>query len=154
MTSPDSYLQLCVPAPEAGMTGGCVANWTERVLAHRELGWVALSDIDVAGESRPELASRAREVRVMRTEVLLPLLRKASQVVWASLFFCKTRSAAASVRPDETYEQSAATAVVTVRVVDASYFYVIGKSSQLEDIRSWPDAVVREAPLAALDFPE
>lgn len=155
MISSAPYLQVCVPAPEGGLSGPVVAEWIDRVLQNQYLDWVAVTDVDVAGDSRPQLTISAHEARVMPTSTVVLLLRRATQVVWASLFFCRTESDAKRIRPDETYQESTEKATVTVRVVDASYVYVIGTEQVLRGVdKVLPPGDSRIGSIADMDFPE
>lgn len=155
MTSPARYLEVCVPAPAEGLSGPLVAEWLERLLANRNLHWVAVSDVDVAGDSRPELAISARSARVMPSITLVALIARATQVVWASLYFCRTEADAKRIRPDEKYEESAEKAVLTVRAVDGSYVYVTGKEQLLVGVESvLPPGTVHVGPIEEMEFPE
>src|ERR1051325_7834903 len=155
MMSSPSYLQVCVPAPEEGLSGPLVAEWIERVLLNRSLDWVTVSDVDVAGESRSQLTVSTDEARVMHTSTLVPLLRRATQVVWASLFFCATESDAKKVQATETYQESTEQAIATVRAVDASYVYVIGKEQVLRGVEKvLPPGAIRTGSIHDMEFPE
>ena len=155
MMSSASYLQVCVPAPVGGLSGPLFAEWIERVLSNLNLDWVTVSDIDVAAESRPQLALNAHEARVMQTSTLVSLMRRAAQVVWASLFFCRTESDAKRVQPEETYEESTEKAIATVRVVDASYVYVIGKEQVLRGVEKiLPPGAIHVGSIEDMEFPE
>lgn len=155
MMSSPSYLQVCVPAPEDGLSGPLVAEWIERVLLNRSLDWVAVSDTDVAGDSRSQLTISMDEVRVMQTSALVSLLRRANQVVWASLFFCATEADAKKVQSTETYEESIQKAIATVRAVDASYVYVIGKEQILRGVEKvLPPGAIRTGAIHDMEFPE
>lgn len=155
MTSEETYLQLCVPVPKEGATGAVVAQWIERAIENRELNWVTASDVDIAGDARPELSNTAREVRVMETTSLISLLRRATQVVWATLFFCESEKQARALQPDETYEQSTAKATLVVRVFDASELHVIGREQLLRGVETqFPTGSLRICAIDELDFPE
>jgi len=150
-----SYLQICIPAPEEGLSGTLVAEWIERVLMNRNLDWVAVSDVDVAGDSRAQLTISAHEARVMQTSTLVSLIRRATQVVWASLFFCRTESDVKRIQPEEKYEESTEKAIATVRVVDASYVYVIGREQVLGGVEKvLPPGAIRIGPIEEMEFPE
>lgn len=155
MNAAETYLQLCIRVPEEGATGSIVADWIERAVLNRNVGWAAISDVDVSGDVRPELYATAREIRVMTTSTLLSLLRRAPQAVWASLFFCDSEANAHGIAADETYEQSTAKAVVVIRVVDATELHVIGREEVLRGTeRVLPPATIRVGSLYELEFPE
>lgn len=155
MTASASYLQICIPAPEDGLSGTVVADWIEYVVSTRDLAWVASSDVDVAGDARAQLSIGAHGIRVMLASELLSLIRRATQVVWASLFFCRTESDAKMVQSDEAYEVSTAKAIVTVRVVDASYVYFIGREDVLWGVQDLlPPGERRIGAITDMEFPE
>jgi len=91
----------------------------------------------------------------MLTSTFLSLLQRATQVVWATLFFCRTESEAGMIRPDETYEASTEKAVVTVRVVDATYVYIIGREDVLRGAeRVLPPGESHLGAIEDMEFPE
>lgn len=155
MSSPPVYIELCIPAPAEGLSGALVAAWIEQLLGRLPLDWVAATDVDVAGGVRSELLLSAQEIRVARCAEFVAQLCRAEQVVWASLFFCSSPEAAAKIRPDETYQSSTKKALLAVRIVDASYFYVIGAESTVRGlVPVLPQGDLRVSSLEELEFPE
>jgi hypothetical protein len=155
MSSESTYFQLCIRVPEDGSTGSVIADWIQRVVPSRNLNWVAISDVDASGDSRPELDVDAHHVRVMETSALLSLVRRATQIVWASFFFCESEAQANALRGDESYEESTAKSIVVIRVVDATELHVIGREQVLQGVeKSLPAGASHTGSLDELEFPE
>lgn len=149
------YIQICVRVPEEGATGSVVAQAVKRVVSAIRAPWVATSDVDVSGNVRSDLLVASHERKIMKTAQLLELIECAEQVVWASLFFCRDKAAALSIRPDESYADSTLKAEAVVRVVDATYIYIIASKAVAEQWAkqfSAPD--VKEGAIDQMDFPE
>ena len=155
MTSAGTYRQICITAPADGFTGPVVAGWIERIVDPIRLGWVALTDVDLASDPPPTVSVGARELLVLPYATLLDRLGRAVQVVWASMFFCQGESDAQSISADETYQDSTRKAGIVVRVVDATYIYVIGPLQSLRPLEGvFPSAHTQDGAVDDLDFPE
>src|SRR5689334_20968599 len=132
MTDQRTYIQICVRVPEEGATGGVVVDAVKHVVNDIRVPWVTTSDVDVIGEVRSDLLVTSREVKILKTAQLLELIERAEQIIWASFFFCSDKFTALSIRADESYAMSTLKAEVVVRVVDATYVYVIGPKTTAE----------------------
>lgn len=155
MIASESYLEVCVPAPEEGLSGAIVARWIRRIITPMNHSWVVLTDIDISGEVRESLSICAQEVHIMRTSEALVLLERAVQVVWATLFFVPDASSAATILPSDTYHESTNKAKLVVRIVDGGFMYIIGRASEAalwKDL--FPHAESHTRALADLTFPE
>lgn len=147
--------ELCVLAPPEGMAGVVVLRWSAAVVAASAVPWVALTDVDVSGESRARLLVDARECRVVSSQWFFGEIARANQVVWCSAFFCAAREQAAAIAPSESYAVSVLKADVTVRVVDATYFYAFGSPGYADSWRRlFPASRVRVVFDDELEFPE
>ena len=153
--TPKRYLQVCIAGPEEGTSGAYVRRLLDQVLLDQELPWVAISDLDGTGGARPLPSIDARHVQVMPTASLLALIDSATQIVWCSIFLCRARAIAETIRADETYQASMQKAEITVRVVDVSYVYVTGQEATLRSVVSHlPPGETRIGSVDEMEFPE
>lgn len=155
MTNVPTYMQICVPCPPDGVSGAVAGEWIATALEELDLPWSAVCDVDVSGLIREELFVGARETRVMETALLLERVRSAEQVVWLTAFFCGTVAAAKSISAEESYQDSTRKAALVLRVVDASYLYVIAPMPLGDALaKRFPGADLKVGALEEMDFPE
>jgi hypothetical protein len=149
------YTQTCISVTGEGPTGEIVADVINHAISLAQAHWAVISDTDISGGTRCDLLTEGTEVRVLTTQDLVRLIESADQVVWASLFFCRKESDALLIRGDESYVQSTSKSDVVVRVVDATYIYVIAPR---ENTVCWRDRFemieVKETTIDQIDFPE
>jgi hypothetical protein len=155
MTNPPTYMQICVPCPATGVSGKVAAEWITIALEDQDLPWAAVCDADVSGLVREELLTGPREARVMQTALLIERVERAEQVVWLSAFFCGSAVRAQAISGQESYYDSTRKAELVLRVVDASYLYVIAPMALGQAIaRRFPSAELKTGSVEEMDFPE
>lgn len=137
-----------------GCDGRGLKALLERVLQVFPAAFVALSDVDLAGEARRMLAIEARGVRTLAIGDFLALLDKSDQVVWATIFLCRSREQAASLSSMEDYTDSLKKVEALVRVVDAGSYYIYGPAERLSLLHQMVGGDTSLRSLDELEFPE
>ncbi len=150
------YRQICIPAPDSGLTGPVLVEWIERIAAVLGLEWVAITDVDITPDRAPHLSLPAADMRVMPVAALSSRLGTATQVVWGTFFFGQDSSQVGLIRADETYHDSTMKAEVVLRAVDATYVYVIGPIENLLRLQLTlsAEAEVHDGSIHEMEFPE
>ncbi len=150
-----THALMILPAPEEGWSGRHVANVILRIVCPESLPWVAACDVDLTGSVRNALGVAAKELRVFQASDLLHALPASDQVVWASWFFFSAAKDAETIRPHESYVESARKSELVVRVVDAGYVYVAGPVGLAQSWRSsFQNATIEVVDLSESHFPE
>ena len=150
------FTQICIPMQEHGATGELFVSLILPLARRWLASVVVVSDVDAVGPTRSDILAGANEVRVLPTEGYLDLLAQATQIVWATLFFCPDAESANQLRGEEDYTESLSNSIFLARVVDATYFYIYFDGERPLDLEHplFRGAQIKSLKLQELEFPE
>jgi hypothetical protein len=151
----EEYWQLMV-APRDGCTGEGLCELLEMVAGHFDCSWCVLSDIDLVGTEgvREELLTLSVEAHARSLDECLKLFRKASQVVWASVFLCRSFGEAKTLRGNEDYIDSLRKCHGLLRAIDGAEYFVYLPAGTSESVLLPGEVHRRRVPIDELTFPE
>lgn len=144
--------------PQSGCTGLGLVNVLQTVAAYLDCHWCVFSDVDLVGaeDVREALLCSSFDVQVRSLDESSAILRQATQIVWATVFLCRSSSQALTVHGDEDYVDSLRKSNGLVRAVDGSEYFVYfpvvdGKPDLLE---LFDEQHRRRVRIDRLNFPE
>lgn len=146
-------MQVCVEAA-GGTDGPGLRRILRQVSAALATEYAVVSDVDLIGDARESLLIQGHDVRVLAVSDLVRCLDEAEQIVWATVFLCRSKRLAEDITGAEDFISALGKADGLVRVVDASYYYVYGPVARMGGVRAELLGEEKEGYAQQLDFPE
>jgi hypothetical protein len=139
---------------ESALSGESLIRLLKLVSPNIEVHFVAVDDIEGGGAGISRLMNNGAPL-VLSLQAVLDSAESVVQFDWGDFFLFQNKEQALQVLPGEPYSDSVCKALVTVRAVDDTYFYVYTRSQDLVEaiLEKYSEAEVWKSPLKKLEFP-
>ena len=144
-----------VIADESALSGESLIRLLQLVSQHVSAQFVVLDDIEGAGEGINGLVSDDETLLVLSVQAVIDCARAVVQFDWGDFFLLGHKEEAVQWLPGAPYDDSVRKALVTIRAVDDTYFYIYTRNKDLVDVlvKNYPQAEVWKGPIKGLEFP-